>query len=104
LRRDAQSLECPPPKRWARTGHLTTAHCIRRESGTFSLTKRETGLLRMARAGVIVTDYATTMMEILKDNASPLANDLYAALDMTFAALVGRIFAANAKPAVLANR
>jgi nicotinamidase-related amidase len=66
-------------------------------SGTFSMTKRETGLLRMAQAGVIVTDYATTMVEILKDNASPLANDVYAALDMPFATLVGQIFAANAK-------
>ena len=66
-------------------------------SGTFSMTKRETGLLRMAQAGVIVTDYATTMVEILKDNASPLATDLYAALDMPFATLVGQIFAANTK-------
>jgi nicotinamidase-related amidase len=68
-------------------------------SGTFSLTKRETGLLRLAQAGVIVTDYATTMVEILKDNASSLANDLYAALDMPFATLVGQVFAANTKQA-----
>ena len=68
-------------------------------SGTFSVTKRETGLLRMAQAGVIVTDYATAMVEILKDNASPLANDLYAALDMPFATLVGQVFAANTKQA-----
>jgi nicotinamidase-related amidase len=66
-------------------------------SGTFSITKRETGLLRMAQAGVIVTDYATTMVEILKDNASPLANELYATLDMPFATLVGQIFAANTR-------
>lgn len=66
-------------------------------SGTFSVTKRETGLLRMTQAGVIVTDYATTMVEILKDNASPLANELYATLDMPFATLVGQIFAANTK-------
>src|SRR5579859_3172624 len=59
-------------------------------SGTFSWTKHETGLLRLTQAGVIVTDYATTMVEILKDNASPLANDLYAALDMPFATLGGR--------------
>ncbi|GHO80476.1 hydrolase [Ktedonobacter sp. SOSP1-85] len=64
-------------------------------SGTFSVTKRETGLLRMTQAGVIVTDYATTMVEILKDNAHPLANELYATLDMPFATLVGQIFAAN---------
>jgi nicotinamidase-related amidase len=66
-------------------------------SGTFSVTKRETGLLRMTQAGVIVTDYATTMVEILKDNASPLANELYATLDMPFATLVGQIFAANTR-------
>ena len=68
-------------------------------SGTFSWTKHETGLLRMAQAGVIVTDYATTMVEILKDNASSLANDLYAALDMPFATLVGQIFAASTRQA-----
>jgi nicotinamidase-related amidase len=73
-------------------------------SGTFSLTKRETGLLRLTQAGVIVTDYATTMVEILKDNASPLANDLYAALDMPFATLVGQIFAANTKQTSAENR
>ncbi|BCL82382.1 isochorismatase family protein [Ktedonobacteria bacterium brp13] len=66
-------------------------------SGTFSVTKRETGLLRMTQAGVIVTDYATTMVEILKDNASPRANELYATLDMPFATLVGQIFAANTR-------
>src|SRR6202044_4163261 len=38
-------------------------------SGTFSETKRETCLLRMMQAGVIVSDYATLMVEILKDNA-----------------------------------
>src|SRR5260370_11931897 len=66
-------------------------------SGTFSLTKRETGLLRLMQPAVIVTDYATTMVEILKDNASLLANDLYAALHMPFTTLVGQILAANPK-------
>src|SRR5437763_1497747 len=37
-------------------------------SGTFSETKREVGLLRMMQAGVILADYATLMVEILKDN------------------------------------
>jgi nicotinamidase-related amidase len=71
-------------------------------SGTFSMTKRETGLLRMTQAGVIVTDYATTMVEILKDNAAPLANDVYAALDMPFGTLLGQIFAAKTKQAATA--
>jgi nicotinamidase-related amidase len=38
-------------------------------SGTFSETKRQVGLLRMLQAGVILSDYATLMVEILKDNA-----------------------------------
>jgi nicotinamidase-related amidase len=66
-------------------------------SGTFSRTKREAGLLRMLQAGVIVTDYATTMVEILQDNASPLASDVYAALDMPFATLAGQVFAATTR-------
>ncbi len=49
-------------------------------SGTFSETKRTTGLLRMVQAGVIVTDYATVAVEILKDNTSPKAGDLLRAL------------------------
>ena len=73
------------------------AYAVVDASGTFSVTKRETGLLRLTQAGVIVTDYATTMVEILKDNASPLANELYATLDMPFATLVGQIFAANTR-------
>jgi hypothetical protein len=42
--------------------------------------------------GVVDFDVLT-----LKHNASPLANELYTALDMPFATLVGQIFAANAK-------
>src|SRR5689334_8809592 len=66
-------------------------------SGTFSETKRITGLLRMVQAGVIVTDYSTVAVEMLKDNASPKAGDLYAALDMPFAGLVGQLAGAFAK-------
>ena len=40
-------------------------------SGTFSETKRQVGLLRMLQAGVILSDYATLMVEILRDNARP---------------------------------
>lgn len=60
-------------------------------SGTFSATKRDAGLLRMQQAGVILSDYATVMMEILKDNARPEAAAVYAALDMPWATLVGQI-------------
>lgn len=66
-------------------------------SGTFSETKRVTGLLRMVQAGVILIDYATVAVEMLKDNASPKAGALYAALDMPFAGLVGQLAGAFAK-------
>src|SRR6202008_4914934 len=42
-------------------------------SGTFSETKRQAGLMRMQQAGVILSDYATLMVEILKDNTRPEA-------------------------------
>src|ERR1700740_3508792 len=60
-------------------------------SGTFNETKRQTGLLRMLQAGVIVSDYATLMVEILEDNARPQAGEVYAAMDMGWAKLVGQI-------------
>jgi nicotinamidase-related amidase len=66
-------------------------------SGTFSQTKRETGLLRMLQAGVILSDYATLMVEILADNARPEAAAVYAALDMGWAKLVGQIAQAHGK-------
>ncbi len=60
-------------------------------SGTFSETKRHTGLPRMLQAGVIVSDYASLMVEILADNARPEAEAMYGAIDMAWAKLVGQI-------------
>ena len=66
-------------------------------SGTFSETKRQAGLLRMLQAGVVLSDYATLMVEILKDNGRPEAAAVYGALDMPWATLVGQIAAAFGK-------
>jgi nicotinamidase-related amidase len=66
-------------------------------SGTFSETKREVGLLRMLQAGVIVSDYTTLMVEILKDNGRPEASEVYGAMDMGWAKLVGQIAHAYGK-------
>ena len=66
-------------------------------SGTFSETKRQAGLLRMLQAGVILSDYATLMVEILKDNGRPEAGEVYAAMDMPWAKLVGQIAHAYGK-------
>jgi hypothetical protein len=66
-------------------------------SGTFSETKRQVGLLRMLQAGVVVSDYASLMVEILKDNARPEVGAVYDAMDMPSAKLVGQIAHAYGK-------
>jgi nicotinamidase-related amidase len=65
--------------------------------GTFSQTKRETGLIRMQQAGVIVSDYQTLTIEILKDNTRPEAGLVYGALAMPFAVLLGQVAKAYGK-------
>jgi nicotinamidase-related amidase len=66
-------------------------------SGTFSETKRLAGLLRMQQAGVILSDYGTLLVEILKDNTRAEAGAVYAAIDMAWAVLVGQIAKAYGK-------
>jgi nicotinamidase-related amidase len=66
-------------------------------SGTFSKTKRQVGLLRMQQAGVTLSDYATLIVEILKDNGRPEAGPVYGTLDMPWAVLVGQIAHAYGK-------
>lgn len=60
-------------------------------SGTFNTTKRETALERLSQAGVVVADGASLMVEILADNASAEAGDVYAALGMDWSILVGQV-------------
>lgn len=62
--------------------------------GTFTHHKREAGLARLTTLGIEVSDYATMMVEIMGDNADPKANDVYAALDMPFATLMGQVASA----------
>jgi hypothetical protein len=45
----------------------------------------------MLQAGIIVSDYATLMVEMLKDNARPEAGEVYEAIDMAWAKLVGQM-------------
>jgi nicotinamidase-related amidase len=65
--------------------------------GTFNETKRQIGLVRMLQAGVILADYATLMMEIMKDNGRPEAGAVYSAIDMDWAKLVGQMAQAYSK-------
>jgi nicotinamidase-related amidase len=65
--------------------------------GTFSSHKREAGIARLTALGIELTDYATSMVEIMADNADPKALDVYAALDMPFATLMGQVSEALSK-------
>jgi nicotinamidase-related amidase len=56
--------------------------------GTFSDAKRQMGVLRMRQAGVILSDFATLMVEILKDNAASKSREVYGALDMDWATVL----------------
>ena len=86
-----------PPIGLPSSGISLDAHAALDASGTFSETKRQVGLLRMMQAGVILSDYATLMVEILKDNARPEAGAVYGAMDMPWAKLVGQIAQAYGK-------
>ncbi|AZK97991.1 MULTISPECIES: isochorismatase family protein [Streptomyces] len=90
------SLEvCAALPAYAATAAGYDAYVAVDASGTFSRTKREAGLARMQQAGIILSDYATLIVEALGDNAAPEAGAVYAALDMPFAVLVGQIAAAH---------
>ncbi|NOT16069.1 MAG: isochorismatase family protein [Methylotenera sp.] len=73
------------------------ARVILDASGTFNEAKRTSGLARLAGAGVPVMDYATAIIEMLRDNADPKANEVYGALDMPFATLVWQVTSGAAK-------
>jgi hypothetical protein len=59
--------------------------------------KRYQERLTPDNAALLLIDYSTVAVEMLKDNASPKASALYAALDMPFAGLVGQLAGALAK-------
>ena len=65
--------------------------------GTFNDTKRQVGIARLMQAGVIVSDYATLMMEVMKDNNRPETGAVYGAIDMDWAKLVGQLAHAYGK-------
>jgi nicotinamidase-related amidase len=60
-------------------------------SGVFSATQRQVGKARIQQAGVIPVDSFSIICEIMATNADPLANDVYAALDLDYAILLGQI-------------
>ena len=89
-----------PAMRAVREGY--EAYVAMDASGTFNTTKRETGLLRLVQSGVVVADGSSLMVEILADNARPEAAEVYAALAMDWATLVGQVRSAAVAAAALA--
>ncbi len=57
-------------------------------SGAFTVKQGELGVARMLQAGVKTVGYSNVIVEMLKDNANPLAMEVYSGLDMPFAGLV----------------
>jgi nicotinamidase-related amidase len=57
-------------------------HALLDASGTWSDLLRFTAIDQMRRAGVTITSGAAAFVEMLHDNASPIAGELYAALDL----------------------
>ena len=57
-------------------------------SGAFTVKQGELGVARMLQAGVKTVGYSNVIVEMLKDNANPLASEVYSGLEMPFAGLV----------------
>lgn len=83
-----------PAMRAAREGF--EAYVAVDASGTFNTTKRETGIARLIQSGVVAADASSLIVEILGDNASPQAQEVYTALGMDWATLVGQVRASAA--------
>ncbi|MGH8597246.1 MAG: hypothetical protein ACREXT_11375 [Gammaproteobacteria bacterium] len=66
-------------------------------SGCHNESDRSTALQRLSHAGVVVADYTTVVCEMLKDNADPKAQDVYAAMDIPFATQVSQLHSVFAK-------
>lgn len=66
-----------------------TTYAVVDASGAFSKQQADMGVRRMVQAGVIPVCYSNVAVEILADNAAPEANEVYAALSMPFAGIVG---------------
>ena len=52
-------------------------------SGAFDATEQQTAMIRMTQVGVIVADYNAIIVEILANNADPLAAQVYAAIGLS---------------------
>jgi len=70
------------------TGKGYDVYAVIDASGAFTIKQGELGVTRMVQAGVKTVGYSNVVVEILKDNAHPLAFEVYSGVDMPFASLV----------------
>ena len=52
-------------------------------SGAFDAIEQQTAMIRMTQAGVIVADHNAIVVEMLANNADPLAAQVYAAIGLS---------------------
>jgi len=52
-------------------------------SGAFDATEQQTAMIRMNQAGVVVADHNAIVVEMLANNADPLAAQVYAAIGLS---------------------
>jgi len=72
-------------------------------SGTFNEAKRVSGIQRLTVEGVPLVDVATASVELMGDNADPKANEVYAALNLSFSNIVWQLNAAAKADAKAGN-
>src|SRR5207247_9452651 len=84
-----QALNCGvnPHRRLAFPGQFAVAgrfygYSLLDASGTWSDLLQRTAIEQMRQAGVTITSGAAAFIELLHDNASPIAGEFYAALDL----------------------
>ena len=52
-------------------------------SGAFDVIEQQTAMIRMTQAGVIVADHNAIVVEMLANNADPLAAQVYAPIGLS---------------------
>jgi nicotinamidase-related amidase len=71
-------------------------------SGAFDATERQTAMIRMTQAGVIVADYNAIVVEMLANNADPLAAQVYAAIGLSHFVSMRDIYSTITTPKTVA--
>lgn len=71
-------------------------------SGAFDSTEQQTAMIRMTQAGVIVADHNAIVVEMLANNADPLASQVYAAIGLSHFVSMKDIYTTTTTPKIVA--